>query len=115
MTTPSIAPARRTRERGQLWPALAIAALALAGGGAAYYSPPRTGEVAVVFAPGTSEVAAFSAILAAGGRFVSATRIPFITVAHATDPGFADRIRAAGGLFLLAAKGLCEAATPVPE
>lgn len=88
-------------------PALAIAAAVFVAGAAALYAPPATGEMAVVFAPGTDEVAAYAAILAAGGRFVAPTRLANIAVAYTDRTDFAERIRAFGGLFTLAAHGLC--------
>lgn len=88
-------------------PALAIALFALAGGSVALYAAPPTGEMAVVFAFSTSEQAAYAAILKAGGRFVSGTRFDNIAVAYATDPDFAHRVQAYGGLFTLSARGLC--------
>ena len=98
-------------DRGSLVPALLIAVFALAIGATAAYAPPRTGEMAVVFAPGTAEQNVFAAILAARGRFVAPTRFDNIVVAYALDPGFAGRVQAFGGLITLAAHGLC---TPEP-
>lgn len=94
-------------DRGSILPALAIAGFALAVASVAYFAPPDTGEMAVVFLPGTSEKAAYAAILSAGGRFVAPTRIDNIAVAFANSPDFAERVRALGGLFTLAARGLC--------
>ncbi len=94
-------------ERGALLPALAIAGFVFAAAAVALHAPPATGEMAVVFAPGTDEIAAYAAILAAGGRFVAPTRLGNIAVAYADSPGFGDRIKEFGGLFTLAAHGLC--------
>lgn len=110
-TTHHAAALIRSTERGSLWPALAIAAIAFLIGAVAEYAPPATGEMAVVFLPGTDEATAYGAILAAGGRFVAPTHLSNIVVAYALDPGFQDRIRQSGGFLTLAAKGLC---TPVP-
>ena len=96
-----------TAKRASLVPALLIAGFALSAGAAAFHAPPATGEMAVVFAPGTDERTAYSAILAAGGRFVAPTRLDNIAVAYAEQPDFAERVRALGGLFTLAARGLC--------
>ena len=94
-------------EKASVLPALGIAAFALTIGLAASYAPPQTGEMAVVFAPGTTEKLAHAAILSAGGRFVAPTRLDNIAVAYAVQPDFAERVRALGGLFTLAARGLC--------
>ena len=76
------------------------------------YAPPSEGEMAVVFPAGTSEQSAYYTILQAGGRFVGPTRLSNIVVAYGADTGFADRVRAAGALFLLAAHGLCAPQIP---
>jgi hypothetical protein len=94
-------------DKASLLPALLIAGFALAFGAVASYAPPATGGMAVVFAPGTGEKAAYRAILAAGGRFVAPTRLDNVAVAYAQTPDFAERVRAFGGLFTLAARGLC--------
>lgn len=94
-------------EKGSILPALLIAGFALAFGAIASYAPPPTGEMAVVFAPGTGEKAAYYAILSAGGRFVAPTRLDNVAVAYADKPDFTERVRALGGLFTLAARGLC--------
>ncbi len=90
-----------------LLPAVLIAGLAAVGATAAYYAPPETGEMAVMFAPGTDEVLAWQVVLAAGGSFVAPSRFTNVLIAYAPDPGFADRVRAAGALFTFAAQGLC--------
>lgn len=107
MANTKIKAASVSREKASVLPALGIAAFALAIGLAAFYAHPGTGEMAVVFAPGTTEKLAHSAILAAGGRFVSPTRLDNIAVAYAVQPDFVERVRALGGLFTLAARGLC--------
>lgn len=68
---------------------------------------PATGEIAVVFAPFTSEETAWTLVREAGGFLVAPTRIPNVVVAYADDPGFNQRIRQAGALLLLPATGLC--------
>lgn len=93
--------------KGSLVPALLVALLAFAGGAAAFYAPPRVGEMAVVFPFGTSEAAGYRIILSAGGRFVASSHLPNIAIAYATDPGFAGRVQRAGALLTLAARGLC--------
>jgi hypothetical protein len=94
-----------------LAPALLVAALSLAGAFWAGYAPPETGDMAVVFWPGTDEQQTYAAVLAAGGRVVGPTRLGNVVIAHAPDPAFASRIRQFGGLFTLAAHGLCGPAT----
>ena len=61
----------------------------------------------MVFPPGTGEKAVYFAILSAGGRFVAPTRLDNIAVAYADTSDFTERVRALGGLFTLAARGLC--------
>jgi hypothetical protein len=95
---------------GAMVPAIALIAVSLVLSAAAFYAPPTQGEMAVVFPFGLSEASEYSAVLAAGGSIVGSTRLPNIIVAFAPDPGFAERIRAAGAFFTLAATGLC---TPV--
>lgn len=95
-----------------LLPALGVTLVALMFGAAASYAPPETGEMAVVFAPGTSEVAAYVAIIAAGGRIVSTSRFENIVIAYALDPGFQHRIGKLGGWFTLSATGLCSPTNP---
>ena len=97
----------KPEKEGSVLPALLIVGFALALGAVASYAPPATGEMAVVFPPGTGEKAAYAAILSAGGRFVAPTRLDNIAVAYADRPDFAERVRALGGLFTLAARGLC--------
>lgn len=92
---------------GALLPAAAVSLLALAGGAAAGYAPPITGEIAVIFPPWTDEAGAFGAVIAAGGRIVGPSRFGNIVVAEATDPGFGGRVRAAGAWLTLRATGLC--------
>lgn len=100
---------------GGLLPALLIAAFTVVGATAALYAPPDTGEMAVVFPISTSEQAAYAAVTAAGGRFVSGTKFDNIVVAYAVDADFDDRVRALGGLFVLAARGLCAPASAPQE
>lgn len=95
-----------------VFPALVLSAFVFVTAAAAAYAPPGRGEMAVVFPPGTTETSAYYAVLAAGGRFVGPTHLGNIVVAYAADTGFADRIRASGALFLLAAYGLCAANIP---
>lgn len=90
-----------------LLPALLVGVVVLVFGVAGTYAPPAEGEMAIVFAPGTSEASAYGAIVGAGGRIVGSSRFGNIVVAYASDTGFRDRIGAHGGLFTLAATGLC--------
>jgi hypothetical protein len=90
----------------QLLPALLFAlvsALVLA----APLRAPDTGQIAVVFPPFTTEQTAWSLVREAGGSIVAPTRIPNIVVAYAHDADFQSRMRTLGGLFFLAASGLC--------
>lgn len=88
-------------------PAIGVSLAALMFGVMGVYAPPKAGEMAVVFPPGTSEGAAYSAIVDAGGRIVSTSRFDNIIIAYALDEGFRDRIGQHGGWFTLAATGLC--------
>lgn len=88
-------------------PALLVAAGVFCVGMAAAYAPPDKGEVAVVFPIGTDEYTAYSTIQAAGGRFVAGSKFSNIVVAYAADAQFHDRVKELGGLFTLAAFGLC--------
>lgn len=99
-----------SKEAGSLWPAILVALFGFGVAAYAIYAPPSRGEMAVVFSPGTDAKAAYFAILAAGGRFVAPTRLDNVAVAYALDDDFKDRVRGFGGLFTLAAHGLCEPA-----
>lgn len=88
-------------------PAIALALVTVLFAAAAAYWPPKTGEMAVVFAPGTAETAAFQAVVAAGGSYVGRSKFENIVVAYANTPDFAARVSDLGGLFTMAATGLC--------
>ena len=105
-TNSSIARAEERPTAGLL-PAMALTAFVVGAGAIAFYAPPATGEMAVVFPFGTDQRAAYRMILAEGGQFVGGSQLANILIAYASDSGFADRIRAAGALFTLAAHGLC--------
>jgi hypothetical protein len=91
----------------QFAPALLIAFIAFAAGFAAFYAPPRIGEMGVVFAPWTSEAEAIGAVVAAGGRLVNSSRLSNVLVAYAFDEAFEARVRERGAWFTVAARGLC--------
>ena len=91
----------------ELLPAVGVSILAFLVSAFAFYAPPETGEMAVVFPPGTSETAAYGAIVDAGGRIVGTSRFNNVVVAYAPDEGFRHRIGNYGGWFTLAAEGLC--------
>jgi hypothetical protein len=74
---------------------------------AAYYAPPATGEMGVIFPPWVDEVTAFSTVVAAGGRIVAPSRFSNIVVAYAEDEQFHARVIAEGAWLLTAAAGLC--------
>lgn len=100
-----------TTEQGITWrtffPAIFIAMSALTMGAYAAYSPPERGQMAIVFAPGTSELATISAVSRAGGSFVSPTRFSNVIIVFASDKEFRRNISHYGGWFALAAAGLC--------
>jgi hypothetical protein len=90
-----------------LGPALLLASVVLGASAIGVYAPPAQGEVGVVFPIGTDAREAYARVLASGGRFVGPSHFDNVVVAYATDGGFADRVREAGALFLMAAHGLC--------
>ncbi len=100
---------------GAFWswlPALAFAALAGAMSLSSVFATSDTGEMAVVFAPGVSELTAWSLLRQAGGLLVAPTALSNIVVAYAPDAGFKDRMRQLGGWFFIPAQGLCAALDP---
>jgi hypothetical protein len=105
--TELLAPQEGQSHWTHLVPALAIAFCAVISGFLAFYAPPPTGELGVVFAPWVSEAEAVSAVIAAGGRLVNASRLSNVLVAYAPDGGFDARVRAQGAWFTVAARGLC--------
>lgn len=98
---------RRNPALVSMVPALLVAVLALGAGAVSAFAPPATGEMAVIFAPGTTQAAAIGTVLAAGGRFANAGRFDNIVIALADDSQFEHRVREAGALLVLAATGLC--------
>jgi hypothetical protein len=105
--TEHVAPQKGWVRWMQLAPALLVACFATSTGFAAFYAPPPTGELGVVFAPWVSEVEAVAAVAAAGGRLGNPSRLPNVLVAYAADPGFDARVRSRGAWFTVAARGLC--------
>jgi hypothetical protein len=98
-----------------LLPAIVVAIGALLSGAAVAYAPAAKGEMAVLFAPWVSEADALRTIVAAGGEYVGPTRFGNLLIAFAPDDHFAERVRQAGALMLLAATGVCgELDTPSP-
>lgn len=73
----------------------------------AYYAPPETGEMGVVFPPWIDEGTALAGIVASGGKIVASSNFSNIVVAYAEDDQFSARIRDHGAWFLVAATGLC--------
>lgn len=94
-----------------LLPALFMALFTVACLLVADYAPPSTGQMAVVFPALTDEVTAWKVVVAAGGSIVAPSRFSNVVVAYAPDSEFASRVRSAGALFTLAARGLCEPLT----
>ncbi len=94
-----------------LMPVLVMALLTVAVALGASYSPPATGQMAVVFPVSTDELTAWQVVTTAGGSIVAPSRFSNVVVAYAPDPEFASRVRSAGALFTLAARGLCEPLT----
>lgn len=89
--------------------ALAITVAAVAGWSAAMLVALRAaalpddeaGVMIAVFAPGTTPDAAFTRVLAAGGRPVRRTDPPLAWVVEAQAPGLAARLRAEGAMLVL--------------
>jgi hypothetical protein len=73
----------------------------------AYYAPPETGEMGVVYPPWIDEGTAIAGIIAAGGKIVASSKFSNIVVAYAEDDQFHSRVREHGAWFLVAATGLC--------
>jgi hypothetical protein len=65
---------------------------------AAALGPDASGTVLAVFEPGTAEDAVFSKLIAAGGRPVRRTWLPFVWVVSGGEPGFAGRLKGQGAL-----------------
>ncbi|MCG6121314.1 MAG: hypothetical protein MEP57_01205 [Microvirga sp.] len=72
------------------------APLALLGG-----ARPGADGVAIIFAPWTDAGAAIERVARAGGEIARAGGFPFVTIAVASGPDFARRIREEGAWLLL--------------
>lgn len=75
-------------------------ALAVAVTGAAA-ARPTAPFVLVITDPAASAVGNMSVLQRAGGAFVWAGRVPWISVAHSDAPDFVDRLHEAGALLVL--------------
>ena len=60
--------------------------------------PGATGKMLVVFDPGTTQESIFEALVAAGGRPVRATWLPFVWVVVGKEAGLAGRLIERGAL-----------------
>jgi hypothetical protein len=60
--------------------------------------PQASGKMLAVFEPGTSEDVIFQTLVAAGGRPVRATWLPFVWVVAGEGDGFAGRLMTGGAL-----------------
>ena len=60
--------------------------------------PGATGKMLVVFDPGTTQESIFEALVAAGGRPVRATWLPFVWVVVGKEAGLAGRLIESGAL-----------------
>ena len=76
-----------------LWLAAMIALVRLAA-----LEPDASGSMLAVFDPGTGEDEIFAGLVAAGGRPVRRTWLPFVWVVSGSEPGFAGRLERAGAL-----------------
>src|SRR5215813_15269386 len=102
----SVTPVRPSPSRfGRALEAAALAVFALASFllvariGLAPRDPSQ--GVGVVFAPWTGADAAFVRAVEAGGRFVRFGALPFIVVVMPETPDYAERVHAAGALWLV--------------
>jgi hypothetical protein len=60
--------------------------------------PDASGNMLAVFEPGTGEDEVFASLIAAGGRPVRSTWLPFVWVVSGNDPGFVGRLESQGAL-----------------
>lgn len=60
--------------------------------------PEASGTMLAVFEPGTSQDMIFEKLIAAGGRPVRATWLPFVWVVSGDEQGFAGRLRNEGAM-----------------
>jgi hypothetical protein len=65
---------------------------------AAALEPRATGKMLAVFEPGTSEDIIFDSLLAAGGKPLRSTWLPFVWVVVGEEEGFAGRLREHGAI-----------------
>jgi hypothetical protein len=65
---------------------------------AAALDPDASGNMLAVFNPGTDEDEVFASLVAAGGRPVRRTWLPFVWVVSGSEPGFAGRLKRQGAL-----------------
>jgi len=95
-------------------PAIALAFMTVAAVASESIQPPGRGPVAVVFAPGVDETAAWERVVSSGGLIVAPTQLSNVVVAFAPDAGFEARARAQGALLFMKASGLCSTAPTPP-
>jgi hypothetical protein len=60
--------------------------------------PEASGKMLAVFEPGTSQDIIFNALVAAGGRPVRDTWLPFVWVVDGVESGFAGRLKQHGAV-----------------
>jgi hypothetical protein len=65
---------------------------------AAALAPEETGKILAVFEPGTTEDDIFRKLIAAGGKPVRGTWLPFVWVTQSDEAGFAGRLFDAGAI-----------------
>jgi hypothetical protein len=65
---------------------------------AAALEPRATGKMLAVFEPGTSQDIIFDSLLAAGGKPLRSTWLPFVWVVVGDEDGFAGRLREHGAI-----------------
>jgi hypothetical protein len=65
---------------------------------AAALEPRATGKMLAVFEPGTTQDVIFASLLAAGGKPLRSTWLPFVWVVVGEEEGFAGRLREHGAI-----------------
>lgn len=65
---------------------------------AAALDPDASGTMLAVFDPGVGEDTVFASLVAAGGRPVRRTWLPFVWIVAGNEPGFAGRLKRHGAL-----------------
>ena len=92
------------------WPAILVLVFSVLGAAWLQFRPVRDeAPLLSIFSPLTSENAALAATIAAGGKIIAKSPLPFALIVQSDDPDFIARMRRAGAWLLLDAtgRGLC--------